>query len=165
LLPPRNTLLHPLDLPEPYDRDVLYALVANILQDVTGVEVFDLSCDMMSPSSVPHHVTSVPPPHLPNGVLVAARSNTWSRAARRKAQVIMATGDLEECNRPASLVCRIDWTDQLESGHHKGEKRITHAVLGVNWVRGRDRAMFESFTSHVVKKVRMELVPRKIISS
>jgi hypothetical protein len=136
-LPPRNTLLYPLAMPRIYGSDSLDVLLAGVLGDVQGLDVLNLPLPAADAPSARRHSTPVPPPPPFAGFLVAARANTWSRAARRKAQAGMATDD-----RPAPvLVCRVYRAD-------------ASCTLGVDWVRGKDRAMFESFASHVVRKVR-----------
>jgi hypothetical protein len=108
------------------------------------------------------HVPPIRPPAPSTGFLVAASANTWSRAARRKAQMTMDTDtDALEPAQSSSvaplLVCRAFWVpsdnshndsaiDTIESGIHE-------AVLQVDWVRGRDRGLFESFAGHVARKV------------
>jgi hypothetical protein len=107
-----------------------------------------------------------PTPHT--GFLVASSANTWSRAARRKAQMTMDTEtDVPEpaqSSRVAPLiVCRVFWVPSDNNCNESVglidmiETRTHDAVLQVDWVRGRDRGLFESFAGHVARKVRTVL--------
>jgi hypothetical protein len=166
LLPQRNTLLHPLTLPRSYRHEELVVIIAGILRDVSNLEVVDLSCEAVqvpSTSSM-RHVPLVRPPIPFTGFLTGAKANTWTRAARRKAQASMVIDDPTQFDAlPPLLLCRVYWSFTMgdEStliNEEEQEKEMTTATLGVDWVRGRDRAMFESFASHIAKKVRTAMV-------
>lgn len=102
--------------------------------------------------------------------VVAARRDTWSRAARRKkAQLLRApdtgpsaaveagtgtgigTGAGEE--EGAALVAHV-WIEE-ERARKSGESGVQ---LVVQWKRGHDAQAFESFASHVGRKIREALV-------
>ncbi|KAI0334613.1 S-adenosyl-L-methionine dependent methyltransferase [Cubamyces sp. BRFM 1775] len=79
-------------------------------------------------------------------VVAVAVRNTWSRAARRKKRDAM-----HEDGRIVSdpqLVCRLRLEEKPdEGGRHGG------MYLVFDWLRGRDRGLFESFASHIERKV------------
>ena len=79
----------------------------------------------------------------PNGadVVVYALVNTWSRAARRKRRDAMETEEGGE-GQVAQLVCRI-----------RCDSEATSVAMVLDWVAGRERGLFESFASHVQRKV------------
>ena len=71
---------------------------------------------------------------------VSAYENTWSRAARRKRR------EAAHVNPAASDEVRMSCRIRCET-----EEAIECLVL--DWVKGRDRSLFESFASHVERKV------------
>lgn len=82
----------------------------------------------------------------PNEVVIrlAATGNTWSRAARRKKPKAPSNGLPHETTMSlAALVCQIT---------------LSCGQLEFNWVRGRDRALFQSFCNHISRKVASNLV-------
>ncbi|KAI0640491.1 S-adenosyl-L-methionine dependent methyltransferase [Trametes meyenii] len=77
--------------------------------------------------------------------IVSAAVNTWSRAARRKRQVPMEA----EAHQPMpQLVCRV----RIENCHTR-ERGVDGVQLMFDWMRGNDRGLFESFASHVERRV------------
>jgi hypothetical protein len=77
-------------------------------------------------------------------IRLAATGNTWSRAARRKKLKVPSNGLSQEITISlAALVCQIT---------------LSYGQLEFNWIRGRDRTLFESFCSHVSRKVASNLV-------
>lgn len=79
-------------------------------------------------------------------VLVSATGDTWSRAARRR-QMRGATMEVDEETAQA-LVCRVTCAACSQGTGSSGG-----AVLQCHWVKGRDRTLFESFASHLSRKV------------
>ncbi|KAJ7185804.1 S-adenosyl-L-methionine dependent methyltransferase [Mycena filopes] len=73
---------------------------------------------------------------------VYATKNTWSRAARRKNKQ-NPEEQAAEVSAP-NLVCRIECVFQ-----HTGQDTF----LEYQWIRGRDRPLFEGFASHVSRKI------------
>ena len=72
-------------------------------------------------------------------IRVTATGNTWSRAARRKKLKASSSETSHETTLPpAALVCQMT---------------LSHKQLEFNWVRGRDRTLFDTFCSHVSRKV------------
>jgi hypothetical protein len=95
--------------------------------------------------------------------LASASYNTWSRAARRdrRADMIIDTPAVATCLDALpppvtayTLVCCIQWVADSEN-----PKGITRKwILECNWVKGSDRAMFESFAGHLGRKVKAALL-------
>lgn len=80
----------------------------------------------------------------PDGVTMglAATGNTWSRAARRKKLKASSSDTSQQTTLPpVKLVC---------------QATLSHKLLEFNWVRGRDRTLFESLCSHISRKVALE---------
>ena len=124
LMPPRNTLRQP--LPQSHSEQRLGEVLLQILASVPGVLVREHG--HTRPDAV--------------DVLACASGNTWSRAARRKKRDAMGDEAEEAAQRVVQLVCRI-----------RCERRGDSMELVSDWVSGRDRGLFESFTSHVQRKV------------
>ena len=85
-------------------------------------------------------------------LLVNASGNTWSRAARRRKLTATNGGasDVPESTHPL-LTCQIHYTAaRLEAGPCSGADNL---FIEFTWVRGKDRGLFESFMSHVARKV------------
>ena len=136
LMPPRTTLRQ--HLPRTPQLDLLRATLA----------------------SIPHLRATPVPDAPPPTFLVSAPANTWSRAARRKrpgatpeapmdveaagaAGAAEAKGEAAGGERAPIMVCRA-CVAQDDGG----------AAVSFVWVRGRDRAAFEGFASHVGRKMR-----------
>jgi len=78
---------------------------------------------------------------IPDGmtIMLTATGNTWSRAARRKKLNTPSRGMPEGIPlSTVALVCQIT---------------LSHNQLEFNWVRGRDRTLFDSFCNHISRKV------------
>ncbi|ETW77709.1 hypothetical protein HETIRDRAFT_478853 [Heterobasidion irregulare TC 32-1] len=136
LMPPRTTLRQ--HLPRTPQLDLLRATLA----------------------SIPHLRATPVPDAPPPTFLVSAPANTWSRAARRKrpsatpeapmdVEAAGAAGAAEAKRESAGgerapfMVCRACVAQDDEG-----------AAVSFVWVRGRDRAAFEGFASHVGRKMR-----------
>ncbi|KAF9458510.1 hypothetical protein BDZ94DRAFT_1200963 [Collybia nuda] len=72
-------------------------------------------------------------------LFMSAMGDTWSRSARRERKMKMQAHSGSESG--FALVCSITWTREGGGG------------LEVRWVYGFDRALFESFASHVARKL------------
>jgi hypothetical protein len=87
---------------------------------------------------------------LGDKVCVVAQRDTWSRSARRRARALDSDpavggrGVGEETRGPVLLVAHV-WIE----GQGGGSK----VELVVEWKRGKDVQMFESFVSHVGRKL------------
>jgi len=76
-------------------------------------------------------------------IRLTATGNTWSRAARRKKLKALSSGTSEETTScPVALTCQIT---------------LSHGQLEFNWIRGRDRTLFDSLCNHVSRKVVLNL--------
>jgi hypothetical protein len=131
-MPPRNTLSQPYS--QFKSTSEMVQAISRVLKSIDGVTIVSMQ--------------------VPNNVLVNAASNTWSRAARRRKLAIM---DAVPSNSPKStspaLTCCIRCVSMEADGEHG-----THAgqsIMEFNWVQGRDRGLFESFMSHVARKVEL----------
>ncbi|EJF59706.1 S-adenosyl-L-methionine dependent methyltransferase [Dichomitus squalens LYAD-421 SS1] len=69
-------------------------------------------------------------------LIVSASGDVWSRAARRKRQKEMQVEEVAAIE--VRMTCRI---------------RIEAGCLVFDWVKGRERGVFESFASHIERKV------------
>lgn len=71
-------------------------------------------------------------------IVLEAFRNTWSRSARRKKALTMDVDQSSSIEDVKTLKCRLLCSD---------------GCLEFNWMKGRDRGLFESFVSHVSRKV------------
>ena len=141
ILPPRTTFHQPPDQAPP----------ASALQQVLGA----LAGESKSESEA---TTVVVAPDAEDGdscrtYVVVTRRDTWSRAARRKkAQQLCTpdprprarTGTVEREEGRAALVAHV-WVEKECMGK-------SGVQLVVQWKRGHDAQLFESFASHVARK-------------
>jgi len=104
---------------------------------VDGTVVFQKLKQVLSSTE---GVTVVQEHFTPDEVTIklTATGNTWSRAARRKKLNAPSGETSETTSSPVALVCQIT---------------LSHKYLEFNWVRGRDRALFDSFCNHISRKV------------
>ncbi|KAG1816718.1 S-adenosyl-L-methionine dependent methyltransferase [Suillus subaureus] len=133
IMPSRNTLHHA--FPGARSANILASALRNVLVLISGVTVTSSA----TPAIYDHSST----------ILVHARSNTWSRAARRGKlqETVCADQDLPVLR--CSVECR-----QHSSSYTSGD--IACELL-FTWVEGKDRLIFESFTSHVSHKITSSL--------
>ncbi|KAI0759395.1 S-adenosyl-L-methionine dependent methyltransferase [Trametes elegans] len=80
-------------------------------------------------------------------LVVSATGNTWSRAARRKKRNAI---EMEDAPTAPRMVCRT---------------RVEDGQLVFDWLKGTDRGLFESFASHVERKVLAALAARGVNGS
>lgn len=126
IMPPKNTLKQP--FPTCNSRDELWEETLRVLSSVEG-------------SSITDETTSTQ-----LCLLLSTTGNTWSRAARRKKHTTPSEPGIHE---PTSqLLCRIQCTDNTSGIAGTGGFQ-----LEFHWIRGCDRALFESFMSHVARKI------------
>lgn len=91
-----------------------------------------------------------------------ARHNTWSRAARRKnlkmqgeetVENVHADGDGGLADSATDIEYALEVIIRGAVAQHRGQRNTDSGwSLECVWVRGRDRALFESFWSHVSRK-------------
>ncbi|KAM5539796.1 hypothetical protein V8D89_006609 [Ganoderma adspersum] len=128
LMPLRNTLKQP--LPQTDHASQLGLLVSAIIGSTDGVIASNLSQDQSILDMV-----------------ISTYENTWSRAARRKRKELMKTEPA--ASGETRMTCRI----RHQRGEAGGQERTITDYLVLDWVKGRDRGLFESFASHVERKV------------
>ncbi|KAI0074389.1 hypothetical protein K474DRAFT_1648072 [Panus rudis PR-1116 ss-1] len=137
IMPSKNTLKH--TIPFITSEDDIHIKLAQILTNVEGLKT--------RPSKTSGTETESPP-----GVIIEAIGNTWSRAARRKKLTATSQrGDSAGQSVP-QLVCHI----AVNSGQDKAESQrsVSQRVeLIFQWLRGCERTLFESFVSHICRKV------------
>ena len=82
-------------------------------------------------------------------LFVEAEGNTWSRSARRsRRRIDSPTISPASSNRQPTLSCSvrvIETSDQAAEGQS--------LVLEIQWLYGTDRTLFDSFASHLWRKV------------
>lgn len=152
MLPPRNTLVQP------------FACTAAVLREV--LEETIQSLDPQEVHVTPSRIAKEEESDVMPLFLVEAQANTWSRSARRgrKRQAQSADDPLSQ-NLPRltttispspSLTCSIRTIapDSSLTGN------IGSVFVEFQWIFGRDRALFESFTSHISRKVAIKVEAR-----
>ncbi|KAI0824476.1 S-adenosyl-L-methionine dependent methyltransferase [Trametes gibbosa] len=128
LMPPRNTLCQP--LPRAHSAAHASTAICATLASISGLRT---------------RSTAPPASDSPLDAVLTLTTDTWSRAARRRTQRQM---DVDARPPPSpSLVCRI----RCEARPPASLDAPVSLVF--DWLRGRDRALFESFASHVGRKV------------
>jgi len=125
IMPSRNTLHHTFSGARSVD------VLANTLRNVL-VHIDGLSTASTTPATPKYSSTTM---------LVQVQSNTWSRAARRKRLAATVSAGQES----PVLRCSIDCRSMVSGG--------TLCEIVFTWLEGKDRSVFESFTSHVNRKV------------
>ncbi|RPD52939.1 S-adenosyl-L-methionine dependent methyltransferase [Lentinus tigrinus ALCF2SS1-7] len=126
ILPPRNTLVQPLQ--QAASPAQVVPILTSVLASVDGLTVRQKS-----------------PESGAADVIATAYGNTWSRAARRKKRDAMPVEMDSRAQSEVQLVCR------TRLGSNLGEESAVTLVF--DWVAGKDRGLFESFASHVERKV------------
>jgi len=104
--------------------DILASTLRNVLAHINGLSI-----------------AAATPKYPSTTMLVQVQSNTWSRAARRKRLPATVSAGQES----PVLRCSIDCCSMVASG--------TFCEIVFTWLEGKDRSVFESFTSHVNRKV------------
>ncbi|KAH9930660.1 S-adenosyl-L-methionine dependent methyltransferase [Fomitopsis serialis] len=123
LMPPHNTVQQ--TYPQSTSLDRLSSAVTSTLASIEGVSVQPLPRDDGAEHTFPGADT-----------LVTAARDTWSRTARRRK---MRETSMQVDDEPSNaLVCR---------------DATVGAILQCHWAKGRDRGLFESFASHLGRKV------------
>ncbi|KAF8958194.1 hypothetical protein BDZ97DRAFT_67956 [Flammula alnicola] len=184
VLPPRNTLVQ--TFPDCTFKTVRDAL-SEILQSIEGVSATEVNHPHEpSDSAIVFSHSARDPTNSGSADLffIEAQENTWSRSARRKRQhrpqpqedIIAASRDpsLSLPSTPApsdfpsspnpALTCsaRIAiMSNQIDIAPDAGTAATTGiCAVEFQWIFGKDRALFESFVSHVNKKVGIALQSR-----
>lgn len=139
ILPPRTTFRQPLDQAPPASalQQVLGALAGESKSESEAATVVVASDDEDGDSYRTY--------------VVIARRDTWSRAARRKKTQQLCTPDPgARGEKRAALIAHV-WVE-------KERMRKSGVQLVVQWKRGDDAQLFESFASHVARKTHEALV-------
>ncbi|KAF7351364.1 S-adenosyl-L-methionine-dependent methyltransferase [Mycena sanguinolenta] len=127
LMPPRNTLRQPIQVPA-QNVGRLNDILSEVLAAVEGARVVD--------------------DNIFSRFIIYANKNTWSRAARRKNKhATPDTPSAEEILAP-NLICSMRWIFS-ETGDAEG----IETSLECQWMQGKDRSLFEGFASHISRKV------------
>ncbi len=144
----------PNELQQSYQRPslldtALRSAVKGVLANIDGVSFVQLDPPSLAIDS-PN-----PPPSTQLELFVKASRNSWSRAERRKRTAGASNAEL---NSPAApmLTCIIrELASVISTTAVDGETK--KLVIQCSWIRGRDRGLFESFWSHVSRKVGVAL--------
>ncbi|KAJ7031987.1 S-adenosyl-L-methionine dependent methyltransferase [Mycena alexandri] len=123
LMPPRNTLRQRFPAQE---IESATETLSTVLALVDGLRVEKAE-------------TSRPPRFI-----IYATKNTWSRAARRKNKQNAQEPAPAEVMSAPNLVCSLEWVIQSASQETFWE---------CQWIKGRDRPLFEGFASHIFRKI------------
>lgn len=84
---------------------------------------------------------------------VSAWGNTWSRAARRKRKARAESNALRTEETEMQKQEELERPPLIECVAHAGRTESGTCFLECRWVRGKDRALFESLWSHLSRKV------------
>ncbi|KAJ7247914.1 S-adenosyl-L-methionine dependent methyltransferase [Mycena haematopus] len=125
LMPPRNTLRQPIRV-SAQNTAHLTDILFEVLTAVEGTRVVDDSSS--------------------SRFIIYATKNTWSRAARRKHKH-GAPDPPAEVSAP-NLICSMQWILKETADSEDSE-----TSLECQWIQGKDRSLFEGFTSHIRRKV------------
>ncbi|KAF8972055.1 hypothetical protein BDZ97DRAFT_1692548 [Flammula alnicola] len=160
VLPPKNTLVQTFpDFTFTTVRDAL----SEILQSIEGVSATEVNHPHEpSDSAIVFSHSAQDPTNSGSADLffIEAQENTWSRSARRKRRhrpqpqegIIAASRD------PARVAIM---SNQIDIAPDAGTAATTGiCAVEFQWIFGKDRALFESFVSHVNKKVGIALQSR-----
>ena len=124
LMPPRNTLVQTYSGQDPAD---IRHVLAQVLAAVEGATLNSSRSEDESEMLVVH-----------------AGGETWSRAARRRKLKADIAPDSDASPPSTQLVCA------MRIGN---TTRDADPYIEFQWVKGEDRTLFESFMSHVGRKV------------
>ncbi|KAH9833054.1 S-adenosyl-L-methionine dependent methyltransferase [Rhodofomes roseus] len=123
--------------------DHLSSVVASILSSVESVSTRPL---------IPRDDETASSALTGADVLVTAARDTWSRAARRR-KMREAVMQVDE-ELSVALVCRVACAALEEDDPAARARGVAESlVLQCHWVKGSDRGLFESFASHLSRKV------------
>jgi hypothetical protein len=136
LMPSRNILTQPFP-------NCTFHRLSDILD--RNLRLFDGVSTSTNPGSICNDVSS----STLRTLFVEAEGNTWSRSARRsRRRIDSSTISPASSTRQPTLTCSvrvIETSDQAAEGQS--------LVLEIQWLYGTDRTLFESFASHLWRKV------------
>ncbi|KAF8972036.1 hypothetical protein BDZ97DRAFT_1650372 [Flammula alnicola] len=149
VLPPRNTLVQ--TFPDCTFKTVRDAL-SEILQSIEGVSATEVN---HPPEPVDSAIVSSHSARDPTNsgsadlFFIEAQENTWSRSARRKPSRRYHRSIARPVSQPS-----IDIAPGANAAATAGI-----CAVEFQWIFGKDRALFESFVSHINRKVGIALQP------
>jgi hypothetical protein len=137
LMPSRNTLTQPFT-------NCTFHLLSDILD--RNLRLLDGVSTSTNPGSICNDVSS----STLRTLFVEAEGNTWSRSARRSHRRMDSSTILRTSStrRQPLLTCSVR---VIETSNRAAEGQIL--VLEIQWLYGTDRTLFESFTSHLWRKI------------
>ncbi|KAF5385020.1 hypothetical protein D9615_001020 [Tricholomella constricta] len=147
LLPPRNTLRFVInnDSGAGKPKTRLQGVLADVEDLIVHVQASDAEVHDEADAD------DLMAEHTQVKFTVSARRDTWSRGARRKRKRGDAAGGgsvLHEVGGEPAFIC--DVLIRLDAGRAEAKNEVE---LEVRWLYGWERALLESFASHVAKKL------------
>ena len=139
LMPSRNTLTQSFP-------DCSFHMLSDILD--RNLRLLDGVSINTNPGSVSNSVSSS---STLRTLFVEAEGNTWSRSARRSRRRIDSSSSTISPTSPTrqpTLTCSVR---VIETSNQTAEGKSL--VLEIQWLYGTDRTLFESFVSHLWRKV------------
>ena len=100
-------------------------------------------------------------------LLVEAEGNTWSRSSRRSRRRIDSSSTISppppssSSTRQPTLTCSVCVIETSNQAAAEGQC----LVLEIQWLYGTDRTLFESFASHLWRKVGDDLQNQKTLAT
>ncbi|EIW74733.1 hypothetical protein CONPUDRAFT_169696 [Coniophora puteana RWD-64-598 SS2] len=138
-MPPHNCLYQPFSSEHTVTQ--LQDAVQRVLDAIEGVS---WSCNMHKSEDSGEES---PAPETSSRMIVKAAQNTWSRSARRKKKAEME----EQSDALASGLRQV--VEPILRCSMKCMDNVEELELEYTWTEGEDRGVFESFASHVNRKV------------
>lgn len=146
IMPPRNTLRR--SLPDSIGNQDISNTLLKVLSSIEGAVVKAVDDTIRTQPESENYSLDL---------LVGADRNTWSRAARRK-QLTAVSAPCESVSETQTpqMISRLRIPAGLEMSKMQRKDTDGKVVL-FDWVRGRDRSLYESFVSHVGRKLETAL--------
>ncbi|KIK64412.1 hypothetical protein GYMLUDRAFT_413708 [Collybiopsis luxurians FD-317 M1] len=157
-LPGHNNVLQPVSVTS---KSALADTLRNVLSSIKGVAVHNRSAtnrDLSDVGDAPMEVDS----EVVSEFIVSAQRDTWSRSARRRQRnedlVVEPTGPAVSSIPPISfkgscLIVSICIKDPQPPAVTFGSRKQSGFLVEFCWRKGWDRNLFDSFCSHVSRKV------------
>lgn len=145
-MPPRNSLRQPIPNIQP-GQDVSETLI-DVLNSIEGLKILEKNPPQQRSSSDAQIVHFV----------VEAAKNTWSRSARRKKVNTEEKSHVDiAATEDPGLTCRLRISGEVESAQSSRRSSTAGCMLQIDWIRGKDRGLYESFVSHVGRKLQVSM--------
>ncbi|TFK45312.1 S-adenosyl-L-methionine dependent methyltransferase [Heliocybe sulcata] len=142
LMPPRNILRQPFSTSDP---SKLSTALQAAVENLDGVITMHRTAPQPAVPSAGECLTLT-------DTAVAATKNSWSRAARRKTKSTSSAMDVQDVGNVV-MRCRL----QIRRMGHDESGKEDRLLVDATWVEGRERALFESFVSHAMRKATSSL--------